>query len=120
MGFQCDGFPHLSVPCSEQEAKENAKKFESEDIGDILAQRTSKRIMRGGGKAGGGTFSVASFKQDDGVTNGAAPYPAALRRAGVCRISTRKKELVTKTFALPKALVALSQQLSPATAHEDA
>ena len=57
--------------CSEEEAQENAKKFESEDIGDILAQRTSKRIMRGGGKAGGGTFSVANFKQDDGVTNGA-------------------------------------------------
>jgi hypothetical protein len=63
------------VMCSEETAKENAKKFESEDISDILAQRTSKRIMRSGGKAGGGTFSVANFKADDGTANGALAPP---------------------------------------------
>lgn len=64
----------MHLACSEEEAKESAKKFESEDIGDILAQRTSKRIMRGGGKAGGGTFSVANFKADDGSNGVCFPW----------------------------------------------
>lgn len=32
-----------------------------QDIGDILAQRTSRRLVQGSGKSGG-TFSVASFR----------------------------------------------------------
>jgi hypothetical protein len=84
------------VMCSEEQAQESAKKFESEDIGDILAQRTSKRIMRGGGKAGGGTFSVASFRADDGTTNGIAPressclacYPERVDQNSSCTSSS--------------------------------
>jgi hypothetical protein len=34
--------------------------------------------MRSGGKGGGGTFSVANFKADDGTANGNPPLPFPL------------------------------------------
>lgn len=46
----------------------------SQDIGDILAQRTSRRIIQGSGKSGG-TFSVASFRADSAAA--AAPNAGA-------------------------------------------
>jgi hypothetical protein len=50
--------------CSQGAAAEAAAAFEAQDIGDILEKRTSKRVVRGGGRRGGGTFSVASFRAD--------------------------------------------------------
>lgn len=41
-----------------------------QDIGDILAHRTSRRVVQGGGKSGG-TFSVASFRADGAAASAA-------------------------------------------------
>jgi hypothetical protein len=45
----------------ESAAERAAEEFKAQDIGDILAQRTSKRTVAAGGKRGG-TFSIASFR----------------------------------------------------------
>eukprot|EP00892_Ulva_mutabilis_P002486 jgi/Ulvmu1/12238/UM086_0029.1 len=47
----------------ERAADAAAEAFQEQDIGDILAQRTSRRVIQSGGKSGG-TFSVASFRAD--------------------------------------------------------